>query len=280
MRPSLLFFAGALSCTASLSAQECAAPAPCVCAPRMAAPTAPPPTNERFLRGPAPGSATGESNSLGIRGPALHIPEMRFGLPHLELPSLYKIRHDASKVFEATRSPLVNEPALELDNVGPALQGPAPAFNAPQPCAPYCPPACSAPVQCTAVEEQLKLLNQKLARLEAVERELVTIKQQQQAAISAQSEVAAATAAVEAAEKSLAAAKQRAETAAAAPKPMVRLRPLQPASYEEPANEQVATTPRKPQTLRGAGENIRQTEGGGLGEWSSKPALTPVQSKR
>lgn len=253
MRRLLPLCGGFLACASTLAAQECAVPQPyCppqACAPRPAAApaaaAAPVPLAliERFIRGPAPGTATGESNSIGIRGPALHIPEMRIALPHLELPSLYQIRHDATKIFDTTRSPLVGDAALELDNVGAApAAAPAEAAPAAAPayCPPYCPPACAAPMQCTSLEDQLKQLNQRLARLDALERELAAMKQQQ--VNSSAWENSKAIPQVEDARPSFAA---RQTAASPASRPLVRSRPqpLQPASYEEASAEPEIVTP-------------------------------------
>ncbi len=184
MRTYLTALAGlTLSSTALAGEPECGVPMPC--APQCAMPTrptvsAPTPTNERFLRGPAPGTAAGESNSLGIRGPVLHFPEIRIALPTLELPSLFHARHDATKFFNATQSPLVDEPALELDNVGVEAPAPtAPAPTATTPCVPYCPPACAVPNRCASLDEQLKQLDEKLARLERLEAQLATLRTEQ-----------------------------------------------------------------------------------------------------
>ena len=181
-KPSI---AGALLiCASSAIAQECAvpgptcAPAPCCQPSSSAAPANAAPANPgRFVRGPSAGAATGESNTLGLRGPVIHIPEIRLQLPHIEFAGLYKIRHDATKIFNSERAAFVEDAPLEFDNVAsPATAAPAQATPAN---VPYYPPACTAPVQCTETEQSLKALEAQLARLEVLEKELLVMKKQQ-----------------------------------------------------------------------------------------------------
>lgn len=262
---SMLPIIGTLSLWTSVcSGQECAVPqptcAPSVCAPTPKVGTTPKTTNERFVRGPVPGSAAGESNSLGIRGPTLHIPEIRITLPHLELPSLFHVRHDASKIFGITQSPLVDEPALELNNVGeakPDVSSPSPEVSAPkchQPCVPYCPPACAAPNQCASLDEQLRELNQKLARLEALEAQITQLKEEQRSMVG----VTMASAVVENGAKPPVSQGSTVKPS----RPVLRPQPskYQTASYEEPADPaQVRRT--SPAQPRQAANTTRQDRG-------------------
>ncbi|MBI1344854.1 hypothetical protein GC163_01045 [bacterium] len=256
-----------LACASSAAAQECAAPGPVChtpCVPQTAAAAAAPANDQgRFVRAPAAGATAGESNTLGLRGPAIHIPEMRIALPSIEFPSPYKIRHDAFKVFDQIRSPLVQDAAIEFDNVAPsAAPAPAAAPATTQPAyVPYCPPACAAPVQCTEMEQTLKALQSQLARLESLERELQEIKQQHQTA-----------------QPTTVAASRPARSASAAPppsRPLPKLRqPIyETASYEEPVA--VSTTPAKkprPTTTMAPREMGLSSPGrsGEFGEWSQK----------
>lgn len=67
-----------------------------------------------YVRGPATGEARGESNSVGIRGLRLRIPEINLQLPSIELPSLYSIRREAEMVFDSTRGPYVEGQPAEF----------------------------------------------------------------------------------------------------------------------------------------------------------------------
>ncbi len=246
MRLLLPIFGAVALCSSVGSAQQCAVPQPyctpstCVPTPNVGTPPpsvgAPPKTNERFVRGPAPGSAAGESNSLGIRGPTLHIPEVRITLPNLELPSLFHVRHDAMKIFGTTLSPLIDEPALELSNVGeaPPDVGASPKVGAPacnKPCAPYCPPACAAPH--ASLDAQLRELNEKLARLEALEAQLTQLKEEQRTMMNA----ALTVAPVENASKPPITSGSVVKSSRPVPRPQAPK--YQTASYEEPAEPTV-----------------------------------------
>lgn len=267
-------------------AQQCAVPQP-YCAPSTCAPnTSPkvggpaPTTNERFVRGPAPGAAAGESNSLGIRGPTLHIPEIRISLPHLELPSLFQVRHDAVKIFGPTLSPLIDEPALELNNVGeaPPDVGSSPKVGSPEcskPCMPYCPPACAAPNQCADLDAQLRELNQKLARLEALEAQITQLKEEQRTATRA-------TTAAPVGNASKPPVSPESVVKSSRPVPRPQAPKYQTASYEEPVetvaapkrvvSEPVKTvaTPVQVRSRSGLSSPVANVSTDNYGDWTTK----------
>lgn len=244
-----VFVCGCLAATAQ--AQQCAAPAPQCAAPPTAAPAPPPTSAGRFVRGPTPGAAAGESHSFGIRGPALHIPEIRLALPTLELPSLFHIRRDAEKIFDVTRSPFVEEQPLEFGNVPTSAPAPAAAPAPPTMCVPMQAPACAAP--CVgANDEVLKALLERLARLEALEQELAALRAQNAATASVQAD----TRSVEAPTKPEASAPLSGSRPVAKKSEPARSQPrLQQASFEEVDEPAAAPAvrPSQPVTLRGTG---------------------------
>ena len=182
MRRIVLFTAACGLLPSIAAAQQCAAPsyAPQCAAPAMAAPapaTAPP---RNFVRAPATGQAAGESNSIGLRGFTLHIPEMRIGLPTLELPSLMRFRREAEMIFDHTRGPLVNGDVLDFGNL-PANAAPAVAPAVAPAFAPTCipqSPACAAPGVLGKTDAANETIEARMARLEGLERELASLRQQ------------------------------------------------------------------------------------------------------
>lgn len=227
MRGTRIWAFSVLTLTSTAMAQECALPGP-TCAPQCQSPPmspAPQRSPGRFVRGLSPGSTAGESTSLGLRGATLHIPEIRISLPHIELPSFYKVRHDSSKVFDTTRSPLVYDDVLEFDNVeAPQQQRP----QAPQ----YSPPACTAPpARCAqSTDEALRALQEQMARLEQLEQELVALRHRQAAAAypAADQRTWRSTGQTVPPEP-------RHDVGQTAPAPRFNRYPLEPASYEEEA---------------------------------------------
>lgn len=221
-----------LTSTATAMAQECALPGP-ACAPQCQTPLTsptPPRSAGRFVRGLSPGSTAGESTSLGLRGATLHIPEIRISLPHIEFPSLYKVRHDSSKVFDTTRSPLVYDDVLEYDHVEAPLKQPPLQTTQPQL---YSPPACTAPpARCAqSTDEALRALQEQMARLEQLEQELVALRQRQ------------ASAAYPAGDQRTwrstgqpGTPEPRHDVGQTVPAPRPQRYPLEPASYEEEAS--------------------------------------------
>lgn len=163
------------------AAQQCAAPcytspqcaAPATAAPAVAAPA------RNFLRAPGTGQTAGESNSIGLRGITLHIPEMRIGLPTLELPSLMRFRREAEMVFDHARGPLVNGDILDFGNLpatgAPAAPAPATAAPAPVNCIPQS-PACAAPGLYSKLDSANETMEVRMARLEGLERELTSLR--------------------------------------------------------------------------------------------------------
>ena len=147
---------------------------PPTCQPRTApaAPAAPAPAGN-FLRGPGTGQKSGESRSLGIRGPALHIPEIRLALPTLELPSPVLFTRDAEMLFDSLRGPLSMAAVQDFGSI-PANAAPTPA--APHPAAPDIPPAPQCTPACVPLLGQAERLEATLARLEALEQELATLR--------------------------------------------------------------------------------------------------------
>lgn len=231
---------------------QCAVPA--ACTPRCEAPCRqcqPPdraaPADKaapgNFLRGPATGQASGESRSFGLRGPALHIPEMRIALPTLEFPSPVRFKRNAEMIFDQIRGPhslaeVQNFGNLPEEDVGAPAKGPdddvaAPVIPPAPRCTPYyCPPACD-PNQ---VDATTKRLEATLARLEAMEKELATLRA---AAADQQNEVTTS---------SHGAGKPQMTVAAKGSRPLPpRTTQFVQAGYEEPApvvseNRPVVTT--------------------------------------
>lgn len=171
------------------AAQQCAAPCytPQCVAPPMAAPAAAPATAplRNFLRAPGTGQTAGESNSIGLRLPTLHIPETRIGLPTIELPSLMRFRREAEMVFDHARGPLVSGDLQEFGNLpanaapasaAPAMPAPASAFPAaPANCLPQA-PACAAPGFYGKADSANESMESRIARLEGLERELASLR--------------------------------------------------------------------------------------------------------
>ncbi len=178
----LVFFTAACGLLPSIAAaQQCAAPCyttPQCAAPAMAAPAVAPATApaRNFLRAPGTGQTAGESNSIGLRGITLHVPEMRIGLPTLELPSLMRFRREAEMIFDHARGPLVNGDLLDFGNL-PASAAPAvaPATAAPVNCMPL-PPACAAPGCLGRTEPANETMEARIARLDGLERELAALR--------------------------------------------------------------------------------------------------------
>lgn len=85
-----------------------------------------------FSAPPAVGETAGESISIGIRGPAIRVPEINFELPSIRLPSLVLFRRAPEFRVEAARAPLTyGQPAPYLmggpgGNVGVGESAPAP----------------------------------------------------------------------------------------------------------------------------------------------------------
>lgn len=165
----------------AVAQQNCAAP-PYV-QPNCAAPSYSPPAQtptapaRNFLRPPGTGQAMGESNSIGVRGPMLHIPEMKIGLPMLELPSFARLRRDAEMIFDNSRGPLVSGEVQEFGSMGeppvtPAAAPVAPSCVAPAPAAA---PACAAP-GAPVGENAVETIHDKLARLDRLEREIAFLR--------------------------------------------------------------------------------------------------------
>ncbi len=173
---------------------QCAVPT--TCAPRcdvacpverdVAAPAKDQPAPGNFLRGPATGQASGESRSFGIRGPALHIPEMRIALPTLEFPSPVKFRRNAEMIFDQVRGPHSLAAVQEFGNLPdttapagpdtPAPPGPdtpaPPVIPPPPKCTPYYPPPCDPNIYGSTNDR----MEATLARLEKLEAELTVLR--------------------------------------------------------------------------------------------------------
>ncbi len=227
-----------------LLAQQCApkcdAPYPCrTCTPKDNAAPADTPGPGNYLRGPGTGQAAGESRSFGIRGPALHIPEMRIALPTIEFPSPVRFKRGAEMIFDQVRGPHSFAAVQDYGNL-PEDDNAAPADSkddnpAPVPPAPYyCPPACDPSIYGATTQR----LEATLARMEAMERELEVLR-----AAAAEKESRSANVAPNPA----GAAKPVGVSAAATGSHPVAKKPSQfyQAGYEEPAPapaRQAATT--------------------------------------
>ncbi len=206
---------------------------PPTCQPRTApaAPAAPAPAGN-FLRGPGTGQKSGESRSLGIRGPALHIPEIRLALPTLELPSPVLFTRDAEMLFDSLRGPL-SMAAVQDYGAIPADAAPAPA--APTPATPEIPPAPQCTPACVPLLGQAERLEATLARLEALEQELATLRS---AAAAAQYPVPQPQAMMNGG------AKPASNAGVKGSRPLPPQHPqFMQAGYEEPATERAAPKP-------------------------------------
>lgn len=58
---------------------------------------------------PASGTTQSSSESFGIRGLALRLPELKLELPSIELPSLYRVRHGRKMRIDAADAPFVTD---------------------------------------------------------------------------------------------------------------------------------------------------------------------------
>jgi len=211
----------------------------------------------------------------------LHIPEVRLQLPHLEFPGLFMVRHDAAKIFDAVRSPFLEEEAIEtglLPSAAPAAAPTTPAAApAPMQCVPYTAPACAAPNQCASTDKALEAV---LARLDALEKENAQLRQAQ----ASLNTVSVPKTASGAANPGWSASKP-----ATSQVPVARTRPLPtpakqteiaPASYQvadhQPSVEKVAPAPvRLPRgTLSTGLSSPPASKGsdrtGAFGDWASK----------
>lgn len=83
-----------------------------------------------FAAPPAGGQIAGESNSVGIRGFELHIPETRLAMPTLQLPCLVRFRRNPEMQVDGGRAPLVAGAAAMYGQI-PAVAGAAPSSQAP-----------------------------------------------------------------------------------------------------------------------------------------------------
>ncbi len=61
-----------------------------------------------FAAPPASGTVAGESNAIGINGPALHFPAMSLRMPTLQLPSITRFRSGARMRIDAAEAPFVS----------------------------------------------------------------------------------------------------------------------------------------------------------------------------
>lgn len=170
----------------------CTPPVYCCPPQERSAPRQAPPGN--YVRGPSTGEAIGESNSIGIRGLGIRIPEMNIRLPTIELPSFVSIRREAEMVFDAGRGPFVEgEPAefrmVEPEDREPPAQrsaptnrcgetearglppGPAPESHNGQP-APMPPSTTQRRKEVEAREHEIALLRQQVAEMQALLREM------------------------------------------------------------------------------------------------------------
>lgn len=250
---SSLFVGAALSLSPALGfAQQCDAPAicaPAVCAPQCSTPqlnSAPAQPNGNFTRGPATGQRAGASRSLGIRGPALHIPEVRIALPTLEFPSPVRFVRDAEMLFDPNRGAFSSAAVQDFGTIeNDGLKNAAPQGNnnlnpaGSTPCympKTYCPPACAVPAGHSADTADLRL-EATLVRLEALEAELANLRS------------VAARAATAEVPPSPQASTNGAQKPGTAPAPVFSSRPVPAqkfvqAGYEEPVAAE--TAPRRP----------------------------------
>lgn len=176
---------------------QCAAPQ--YCAPNCYRPC---PTNATpqgepvnppgmFVAPPASGEVQGESNSLGVHGPALRIPESIIRLPTIQMPSMVKYRRNPEMHTDSARATFQSQPAgARLQFARPQA---APANAAPQgepvqpncnqpvmvPCAPWCaqngaPNGAQAGAPAT---DDVARLQQQVAQLTAVVGQLAAMQQ-------------------------------------------------------------------------------------------------------
>jgi len=167
---------------------QCAAPQ--YCAPNCYRPSATPqgePTAPpgMFVAPPASGEVQGESNSLGVHGPALRIPESIIRLPTLQMPSLVKYRRNPEMLTDNARATYQAEPAsarLQFArpqaapaNANPQGEPTQPNCNQPVmvPCAPWCAQN-GAPAN-----DEVARLQQQVSQLTAVVGQLAALQQQQ-----------------------------------------------------------------------------------------------------
>ena len=117
------------SCPACVPQATCAARPTCVCQPcaepaepqaqqAQPAAVAAMPVPGMFAQPPAVGRYAGETSSVGIRGFRIHIPELNFELPTIELPSFTRYRRNAEFEADQARAPWVVGPAASYAMIG------------------------------------------------------------------------------------------------------------------------------------------------------------------
>lgn len=98
-----------------------------------------------FAAPPASGTVAGESNAIGLNGPALHFPAMSLRMPTLQLPSLTRFRSGARMRIDAAEAPFVAQGQAPMFAAAPvpAMSTPlmAPMAVAPSPSPVVSPPA-------------------------------------------------------------------------------------------------------------------------------------------
>src|SRR5687768_15981127 len=100
------------SCRPGRPCQKCCPKKPCAppqqAPPQQAPPQAPP---GYFAAPPQSGPVAGESQSVGVEGFAIHFPAMSLKLPTLQLPSVFRMRHNPRMMLEQSNAPFVQAPA-------------------------------------------------------------------------------------------------------------------------------------------------------------------------
>lgn len=139
------------------------APLPYHCAPPVMPESAPVQPEGHYVRGPESGEFIGPSESIGVRGFGIRLPEIRIDLPEVRLPHLVRYRRNPEMVVSESRAPFVRGEAMEFNQVAPE--------SVPTPVVPESAPVCVPPAPAACGSREDRLLNE-LVRKEAELREM------------------------------------------------------------------------------------------------------------